>query len=278
MEKIDNFEVKKQPESCIFVVHHSPINKRKHEIIGSREESDHNLSPYGEEESLLRSEIFRDKLAETAINSIITSNLRRSIDSAYQIYNNLKQRVPNIVIDPNSTAQNFGGMEGKTMEELELDPKYQGCLWHNIDPEKLNDDKSHGGESINEFINRINQSFDDYIENNQNSLVVTHGSVIDVLIAQRLNMGRAEVAGWNRAFEGRIIKMTENNFEALGGPMEYFEQRFPEIKTVKNLEQKIELAAELISKLPEEENDRKIHLNQILEKIVEVYQNKPEIL
>ncbi len=276
MEKAGNFEIKKQEESCLFVVHHSPIDKRKHEIIGSREESNHDLSSYGEKEAVIRAEEFQKILGKTAIESIITSNLNRSIDSAYQIYDKLEDQIPTVIIDPDSTAQNFGEMEGKTMEELELDPKLKNCLWHNINPEKLNDDKTHGGESITEFTNRINQTFDQYLEENKNSLVVTHGSVIDVLIAKRLNMNRAEVAGWNRAFEGRIIKLTQDNFEAIGKPMDYFEIHFSELKTINNFEEKIELSKKLISEL--DNKNQKIHLGQILEKIEEVYQKCPEIL
>ncbi len=138
--------------------------------------------------------------SDYTLESIISSPRQRCATMAKQWAEKLN--IP-LLIEPELREINFGHWEGKTVAEVEQQSKEQlENYWQHP-----NQSTPHGGESLQEFHNRIIHCWQDLqtTRKAQHSLIVTHGGVIRSIIGDLLgipldNLGRLEVphASWSR--------------------------------------------------------------------------------
>ncbi len=119
-------------------------------------------------------------VASRSWDQIISSPLHRCLDFTQQI--NRKTSIP-FSTDANWQEIDFGEWEGKTAKQINADALirfYQDPV--NNTPEK--------GEHYNDFLSRINQSWDSLIKTHcgKQVLVITHGGVIRSLFALFLSL------------------------------------------------------------------------------------------
>lgn len=206
----------------LYLMHHAPAPRRAHEIVGSG--TDRDLDEYGKYLAELQANrlgnALQRGLVENIGKTIISSPLRRAVHTAEIVaeVNSL-----DIVVEDNFTAQNFGVLEGMTFSEIEQNPQLAQNLWGHIPPDSRTNHQVPGGESNGAFAQRILRVRNDIMRGwDVNPIVITHGSVIDVLISQHSNLRLDEVEGANRRYEGRIIKESNQGFTALGKQGEQF--------------------------------------------------------
>jgi len=208
----------------MFVMHHAPVDKRKGEIVGSR--TDFGLNEYGIEAAHRQAERIKKMIGTVALENIdyvISSPLKRAIQTSEIISKRCKL---DIVVDDRLKAQDFGLLDGMTFDEIYRDDILKLNLWDYIAPE--NRDNHHvpgGAESNNEMVKRVNGFRNDMLSRNSNHmpLIITHGTVIDSLIALIEKKRLDEVEGENRRYEGRPILFTEYAYEPIGKSCDIFD-------------------------------------------------------
>lgn len=208
----------------IYVMHHAPMSKRKGEIIGSR--TDSGLNEYGIEVAYRQAERIKKMIGAFAIENmdyIISSPLKRAIQTSEIIAEKCKL---DIIVDDRLKAQDFGLLDGMTFDEIYKDDILKLNLWDYVAP---NDRDNHhvpgGAESNHEMVKRVNGFKNDMLSRNSrhSPLIITHGTVIDSLIAVIENKRLDEVEGENRRYEGRPIVFTEYAYKPIGKSGDIFD-------------------------------------------------------
>ncbi len=211
-------------EARLYVVHHAPMDKRKGEIIGSR--TDKGLSEYGIEVAERQAERLKRILGTTALENVEGKVLSSPLKRALQTSEIIAERCDlEIETDERLKAQNFGVLDGMTFEEVERDEILRLNLWDHVPVELRDTHRTPGGESNEEMVERIKGFKSDLLRRDQASrpLIITHGTVIDALIASVDNKRLDEVEGQNRKYEGRPIEITEGSYRPVGHPGSPFE-------------------------------------------------------
>lgn len=205
-------------------MHHAPVAKRKGEIIGSR--TNLGLNEYGIETAHRQAERVRTMLGTVAlenVNVIVSSPLKRAIQTSEIIAERCKL---DIVVDDRLKAQDFGFLDGMTFDEIYKDDILKLNLWDFVEPNDRNNHHVPGGAESNlEMVERVNGFKNDILSRNGNyiPLVITHGTVIDALIAVIDRKRLDEVEGRNRRYEGRPIIFTENSYLPVGKSSDPFD-------------------------------------------------------
>lgn len=205
-----------------YAMHHAPVPKRSGEIIGCR--TDRPLDDFGRQLAKKRAEkIYRSigNGALLAIDRIITSPLARAIETSEIIANECG--IPDISIDDRAIAQCFGELEGLTTDEIMDNATLRYNLWEYIDEGERDSHRAPEAESNEDVIQRVDSLSKDIITCKEQSLLITHGTVIDSIISQRDNMPMHSIEGKNRQYEGRIIVVADNNYSATGSNGEQFD-------------------------------------------------------
>lgn len=117
-------------------------------------------------------EYLKEKLKNIEFSKIYTSKMKRAIETANIIFDNMKEY---IVKDERLNEMNMGDFEGKDYKELEkLYPKE----WKNW-CENWKESSPPKGESYRMFYSRVKHFIDDILkEDDDNILIVAHGGVI----------------------------------------------------------------------------------------------------
>lgn len=247
-----------------FVVHHAPISKRKGEIVGPG--TDRGLTDYGVEVAHRQADNIYGILGTAALdgmsNIIISSPLRRAIQTSEIIAERCDMDVE---IDERLRAQDFGCLDGVTFKEAMEDTILRYHLWDFI-PELSRDDyKGHGGESNREMLDRVVNFTEDIFQNNNNnfrsSLLVTHGTVIDALIASIDKKRLDQIEGINRIFEGRVLKLSRGDYAAIGHQLTAF-NFIPGVADQETISSKVKIIKDYIERCPR--NDEQNHLSKLL--------------
>lgn len=113
---------------------------------------------------------------------IISSPLRRCADLAAL----LKEDHPTLKMTINKQIQemSFGTLDGKAFETIKEQWPLLDAFWQNPAKNTLPQ-----GETLNEFRNRIISAWSEIIKtNNKNTLIITHGGVIRMLLADALQV------------------------------------------------------------------------------------------
>lgn len=250
--------------SGLFVMHHAPMAKRKGEIVGSLTDSD--LSPYGIEVAHRQAELVLRLLGSGALagvdSLILSSPLRRALQTSEIIAEKCDM---NVHTDTRLKAQNFGVLDGMTFDEILRNDVLKLNLWEYI-PETMRDNhKAHGGESNKEMVRRVADFKDDVLSahdvNNQ-PLVITHGTVIDSLIATIDSRRLDEIEGSNRVFEGRVIKFTDSTYNPIGEPLSAFSY-IPGVTHRGTVPQQMAHIRNYLEACPRE--DERVHLEKLLD-------------
>ena len=129
--------------------------------------ADIELNRKGEEQARI---VAKEKLNNTYIDLIICSPLKRAKRTAEII--NTDRNIP-IIYDERISERDFGEFEGKTIDEIKNETKFQG-FWnyeYNIQYKKA--------ENIQKFFNRVYEFLDETKEKyrDKNILLVAHGGV-----------------------------------------------------------------------------------------------------
>lgn len=122
-------------------------------------------------------------LQDTPIQQIISSSLKRSIETANEI---ARDKELDIVSYSDLDEMNFGDLEGRPISEIEDDLKELHQRWKGGDVEH----SCQGGESPTVVYNRANQRARTILEQGfDNMLFVLHGRLLRILLSQWLNYG-----------------------------------------------------------------------------------------
>lgn len=206
----------------LYFLHHAPAPRKPFEIIGSQVDRD--IDSYGIKIAhILAARIkimIRKQELENLSPLIFTSSLKRAISTARIIAaeNNLK-----VCISNQLNARNFGIFEGKTIDEIKVDPDLNSYLWENVPMEKRFDYHPPYAESNRAFLTRVNLCKNNLLEtNNSNPLIITHGSFIDGLLCIQFNESLEHIDGQNRKYEGRVLQVSNNQITPLGFHGEQF--------------------------------------------------------
>lgn len=92
-------------------------------------------------------------------------------------------------------------------------------------------------------------------------LVITHGTVIDAMIASIERRRLDEIEGKNRVFEGRIIELTGNKYRPIGEPLSAF-YFIPGVAEQRSLEQQKTVIKSYIQAC--DRPDERIHLSKLI--------------
>lgn len=248
----------------LFVMHHAPIEKRKGEIIGSRTDSD--LSEYGLEVAHRQANRVYQLLGSEALEGvgqiILSSPLRRAIQTSEIIAEKCDM---DISTDDRLKAQDFGVLDGMTFDEILDDDSLRHNLWEYVPESLRNDHKDHGGESNAEVVDRVdkftNETTPEYSGVGA-PLVITHGTVIDAMIASIDRKRLDEIEGKNRIFEGRIIELANSKYRPIGAPLSAF-YFIPGVTEQKTLEQQKTAIKDYIQACGR--RDERIHLSKLID-------------
>ncbi len=211
-------------DEIMYVMHHAPVAKRKGEIIGSR--TDSALSKYGVEIANRQADKVRNMLCtaafENEINGIISSPLKRAIQTSEIIATRCKL---DVMVDDRLKAQDFGILDGMTFDEIYRDDVLKLNLWDYVEPNDRDNHRVPEGESNFEMVSRVNAFNADMLSENTDSvpLIITHGTVIDALIAIIDHKRLDEIEGKNRRYEGRPIGFTNRSYQPMGVSGEQFD-------------------------------------------------------
>ena len=247
-----------------FVVHHAPIDKRKGAIVGPG--GDRELSEYGIEVAHRQADNIYRMMGTVALNGmgdmIISSPLRRAVQTSEIIAERCDL---DIVFDPRLRAQDFGCLDGLTFSEIAESVTLRHHLWDFI-PELSRDGyKSHGGESNKEMVDRVadftEKIFQDDTGSPKSSLIVTHGTVIDSMIARIDRKRLDQIEGMNRIFEGRILRLSKDRYDAIGDQLAAF-SFIPRLAHEKTIESKLEIIRDYVERCPR--IDEQNHLSKLL--------------
>jgi len=249
-----------------YVMHHAPISKRKGEIVGSK--TDIGLSKYGIEVAKHQAERIRRMLGSSVLNNvgnqIISSPLKRAVQTAEIVAEKCNM---DIVLDNRLMAQNFGQLDGMTIDEINNDDELKLNFWDYIKPEERDNHHAPNAESNYEMVTRVNDFKLDVLQQYQeiSPLVITHGTVIDSLIATINNMRLDQVEGSNRKYEGRPIEISLNSYSAIGISGEQF-NFIPGIEDVLKRGNIDEIKSYISNYIYNdcEVEDEKIHLEKLL--------------
>lgn len=169
----------------IYITRHGETEWNKKRIIqGSMD------SPLTEE-GVRGAERLSVRLRETQFDFVITSPLYRAYRTAMII---LKDRKIPIIKDDSLKEINCGIFEGFTFQEIwEKHPDLKSTL--HSDPLNF---RYPGGESLNEFYDRVKNGFEEIIENYKDKtiLIVAHGGTIKGLTSYMIE--KADSSSWFR--------------------------------------------------------------------------------
>ncbi|HAE42360.1 MAG TPA: histidine phosphatase family protein [Clostridiales bacterium] len=169
----------------IYITRHGETEWNKKRIIqGSMD------SPLTEE-GVRGAERLSVRLRETQFDFVITSPLYRAYRTAMII---LKDRKIPIIKDDSLKEINCGIFEGFTFQEIwEKHPDLKSTL--HSDPLNF---RYPGGESLNEFYDRVKNGFEEIIENYKDKtiLIVAHGGTIKGLTSYMIE--KADPSSWFR--------------------------------------------------------------------------------
>lgn len=143
----------------IYVARHGQTDWNKQNILLGN--TDMPLNKTGQSQALK----LKNKLQTFQFNHIISSNLKRALETAQIITNNNQ----NIIINPKLQERNYGELEGTT-------PKNINLFW-----DVKSNISDNSVEPIKAFLNRIFKELDNIIEKynkNDNILIVTHYGVV----------------------------------------------------------------------------------------------------
>jgi len=174
------------------LLHHCSVDKLDGQIIGSG--IDIMLNQGGYDSAMQIAEEF----TKHTVDIVVASTLVRSRDTATPIAHATDAM---LLLDERLNAQHFGALEGETIDELDVHPVLSQHLYKNLDFEDFYDSQAPGGESLREVEERATQALDELIIKSGEDIriaVVTHGSVIDVLLGQHLGLPAAEWSGLNK--------------------------------------------------------------------------------
>lgn len=253
-------------ETRLYVTHHAPMAKRKGEIVGSR--TDKGLSEYGVEVAKRQAERLKKMLGTAALESvegtILSSPLKRALQTSEII---AEQCNLTIETDERLKAQNFGALDGMTFEEVERDEALRLNLWDYVSPELRDSHRTPGGESNKVMMDRVNNFKLDMLSRGQKSrpLIITHGTVIDALIASVESKRLDEVEGQNRKYEGRPIEIGGDSYQPVGhvgSPFEFI----PDISSMIERDdiQAIRSRVKAYALAETNRQDEKVHLEKLM--------------
>lgn len=251
-------------DNRLFVMHHAPIKKRKGEIIGSQ--TDSSLSEYGIEVARRQANRVRQLLGSSALEGIgqiiLSSPLRRAVQTSEII---AKKCDMDILIDDRLKAQDFGILDGMTFDEILNNDALRHNLWDYIPETSRDSHKDHGGESNAEMVDRVAEFTKETIPAYNRigtPLVITHGTVIDAMIASIDRRRLDEIEGKNRVFEGRVIKLTNDQYKPIGDPLSAF-CFIPGVVEQESLEQQKSVIRNYIQTC--DRPDERVHLNKLMD-------------
>ncbi len=204
-------------ERKLYVMHHAPIAKRKGEIVGCR--TDKGLSEYGIEVAKRQAERLRRMLGTTALEKVTSTILSSPLKRALHTSEIIAERCDlEIQTDERLKAQNFGVLDGMTFEEVERDEELRLNLWDYIPPHLRDMHRTPGGESNKEMVDRVNGFKTDILSRDQTMrpFIITHGTVIDAMIASVDHRRLDEIEGQNRKYEGRPIVISKDSYQPIG--------------------------------------------------------------
>lgn len=248
-----------------YAMHHAPVSKRQGEIIGSK--TDIELNDYGVEVAIYQAERIYRMLGSASLGNIgdyiISSPLKRAVQTSEIIAEKCNL---DIILDDRIKPQNFGKLDGMTIDDINEDDELKLNFWDYIRPEDRDNHHAPGAESNLEMVTRVNNFKADILSNGLDAspLVITHGTVIDSLIAVVNKKRLDQVEGENRRYEGRPIEISLNAYHPMGINGEQF-GFIPGIKEVVNLgdTKMIKSYIENYIKTCDRE-DEKIHLAKLL--------------
>ncbi len=248
----------------LFVMHHAPIAKRRGEIIGSRTDSD--LSEYGVKVANRQAEHLYRLLELQALKNIgqliLSSPLRRAIQTSEIIATKCDM---DISTDYRLRAQDFGVLDGMTFDEVLQDDTLKNNLWEYMAKSSRDDHKGHGGESNTEIASRVAEFKNETLASlgaESRPLIITHGTVIDAMIATIDRKRLDEIEGKNRIFEGRVIEFTNSTYYPVGEPLTAF-YFIPGVATQNSIDQQKALIRNYM--LSCKGADERVHLEKLLD-------------
>jgi 2,3-bisphosphoglycerate-dependent phosphoglycerate mutase len=171
-------------------------------------QSDSDLSPLGQRQC----QAVAEALAAVKADAIISSPLRRALESAQCVADKLKLTV---ATDPRLMEINAGVFQGLTWDEIERQFPAEAVGWRSQDP----DFRIPGGESRRDMMNRTREAFCAIREAGyRQTIVVAHGgslsaafkALLDIPAARNpfsLNNGSISTVGWEKDF--RLLSLNE---------------------------------------------------------------------
>lgn len=185
-------------------MHHAPAPRRPYEIVGSG--TDRDLDEYGLYIAANNAERVRRLVLSgvlRAVDEIVSSPLKRAVQTAEIV---AEANDFDMKVDERLTAQNFGVLEGMTFDEIRQDPELVKNMWEHIPPEDRDGHSVPGGESNQDFVERISKTRSDLQDWDGTPLIITHGSVIDAVMSIQRGVSLDTVEGTNRKFEGLVMQ------------------------------------------------------------------------
>ena len=155
--------------------------------------SNASLTSLGVEQSRAFAEALKDKQNEYDIGIIVSSDLRRAIQTAEII-----GKIININVQTNHVLREVNNGDLAGMKNELADKLYPNLYWKNFDWEQ----QYPNGESPKDFYERIciawNLLKEEYADYNQNVLLITHGGVINVIKAIENNYNYSNKEAYSR--------------------------------------------------------------------------------
>lgn len=137
---------------------------------------------------------------------VVTSGMKRSNETLLELYGNISYET-----DPGFREIDFGVFEMKSYEELKDNPLY--IRWIEGDNEK---NIIPGGESGEIFKNRVFKSLDYVIHNETDTVIITHGGVISVIMNHLFAQENKNRYQWQPSFgRGYIVFFDSTTYSLL---------------------------------------------------------------
>ncbi len=187
-----------------YWLHHGPIERRELEIVGSG--TDRDLSQRGKLVACHFARAIEQALLSQSITSpdiILSSPMKRTRQTAEIIasVNNLDVQV---VAD--LRAQNFGALEGRTIEDIRTDPNLRPYLYENIPSGERFFSQPPDGESQYQTMVRTERLRSILLEGGDTRpLVITHGTVLNHVIGSIIGTGWADRDDINKSHTNQMI-------------------------------------------------------------------------
>ena len=189
----------------LYWTRHAPVFRRHDEIVGSGTDRDLNNEGIEKAHALARG------LSHAAIRGtlkdlsgvIVSSSLLRAVSTSEIVANVLGFEVR---LEDDLRAQHFGELEGMLKSEVDEEPRLSAHLHKNLLPEDLYSDRTPGGESIEDVFKRMDKARRRlFIGEEGNPLVITHGSVLNMVIGSVQGLTVPQWTDISTGYKGMVI-------------------------------------------------------------------------